>query len=143
MRLKNFFRFNGVKLTKNYSLDWNFFWKVRSFEDGIKFLTFDINLDLYESDHKPSFNIYLGILNYTIFEIEIYNVNHLLEEEEDDKREISVDVEKLAKELTYKDYTDENGEFIRSTIGADDYKNGIIRGYNQCLQDNNDNDIHT
>ena len=80
MRLKNFFRFNGVSLTKNYTLDWNFFWKVRDFEDGVKFFNFDINLDLYEDDHKPSFNICLEILNYTIFEIEIYNINHLPEE---------------------------------------------------------------
>lgn len=84
MRFNNFFRFNSIKLTKKYALDWNFFWKIRSFEDGIKFLNFDINLDLYKSDHKPSFNILLGIFNYVIFEIEIYNINHLPDDENDE-----------------------------------------------------------
>lgn len=50
----------------------------------------------------------------------------------------NVDVKKLARELTYKDYTDEKGEFIKSTIGADDYTNGIVRGYNKALRDNAD-----
>ena len=48
----------------------------------------------------------------------------------------NVDVENLARELTYKDYTDKDGEFIRSTIGASDYTAGIVRGYNYALQKN-------
>lgn len=47
-----------------------------------------------------------------------------------------VDVEKLAHEITYSSLTDKDGEFIKSTIGADDFKNGVVCGYNRALKDN-------
>ena len=87
MRLKNFFRFNGLKLTKNYALDWNFFWKIRNFKDGINFFNFDIDLDLYKFDHNPKFDICLAIFNYIIFEIEIYNINHVPNDEDEEENE--------------------------------------------------------
>jgi len=85
MRLNEFWRFNGFKLSKNYAIDWNFFWPIRQFKEGITFFNFDINLDLYKGDHNPKFDITLLILNYIIFEIEIYNVNHVENDDDSDK----------------------------------------------------------
>jgi len=67
----------GFKLFKNYAFDYVFFYKIRDFSDGISFINADVNLDLYENDHNPSFNIFLCLFNITIFEISIYNINHV------------------------------------------------------------------
>jgi hypothetical protein len=69
---------NGFKLNKNYGFEWNFFWKVRSFKDGITFIKPEISWDRYEWDHKPSFEIYLCIFNYTIIELRVYYLHHRL-----------------------------------------------------------------
>jgi len=61
-----------IKLT--YEID--LFRKIRNFSDGIDFLDFRINLDLYDGDHKPSFIMHLIILNWTILEFSIYNIYH-------------------------------------------------------------------
>lgn len=50
---------------------------IRSFLDGITFLEPKINLDLYRGDHNPKLEISLIVLNFKIFEINIYNVNHV------------------------------------------------------------------
>jgi len=36
---------------------------VRSFKDGITFLKFRVNLDLYKDEHSPAFQLELTILN--------------------------------------------------------------------------------
>jgi len=63
-------------LTINYGWELCCFRKIRQFSDGISFLTWTIEWDKYEGDHKPAFRYYLGLLNYTILEFSIYNVNH-------------------------------------------------------------------
>jgi len=56
------------------------FYKIREFKDGVSFFEFKINLDLYDPIeyikfyYKPSFNIHLVFLNYTIFEINVYKI---------------------------------------------------------------------
>ena len=52
-------------------------YKLRDYSDGITFFDFKINLDLYEDDHKPYFEIQLTVLNFMIFHFEIYNMYHL------------------------------------------------------------------
>jgi len=65
-----------MKLSKNYAIELSLFNIVRDFSDGISFFEFEINLDLFEDDHKPSFDIYLMIFNCMIFQFRVYNVNH-------------------------------------------------------------------
>jgi len=65
-----------MKLSKNYAIELSLFNIVRDFSDGISFFEFEINLDLFEDDHKPSFDIYLMIFNCMIFQFWVYNVNH-------------------------------------------------------------------
>jgi hypothetical protein len=65
------------KLSKNYAIDFSCFHFVRSPRDGITFLEPKINLDLYKGDHNPKLEISLIVLNFKIFEINIYNVNHV------------------------------------------------------------------
>lgn len=44
-------------------------------------------------------------------------------------------IEKMAHELTMRALTDDNGEFVHSTIGAEDFKNGVICGYKKAIKD--------
>ena len=67
--------FHG-KIYENYGWELEFFNKYRNFSDGIEFLNLIVNWDKYESDHKPSFEIALKILNFIIFEFTIYNIWH-------------------------------------------------------------------
>jgi hypothetical protein len=64
------------KLSKKYAFDFSCFHKIRNFKDGITFGEFLLNLDLYKGDHKPQFRMILIILNFKIFEFEVYNVSH-------------------------------------------------------------------
>lgn len=68
--------FWSIKLNKNYALDIACLYKYRSFSDGVTFLSLDTDLSLYIGDHTPQFRINLIILNYIIFEISVYNMNH-------------------------------------------------------------------
>lgn len=58
-----------------------FLYNLRQFNDGVSFFEFKINLDLYDPlecgkyKHTPSFNIHLVIMNYTIFELDVYKAN--------------------------------------------------------------------
>jgi len=65
-----------MKISKNYGIDLSLFNIVRDFSDGISFFEFEINLDLFDEDHKPSFDIFLIIFNCMIFQLWIYNINH-------------------------------------------------------------------
>jgi len=65
-----------MKLSKNYAIELSLFNIVRDFSDGISFFEFEINLDLFDEDHKPSFDIFLIIFNCMIFQLWIYNINH-------------------------------------------------------------------
>ena len=66
----------GFKINKNYGFEWNFFYKARDYKDGYSFCNFNVNWDRYKSDHKPSFEIYLCLFNYTIVELRIYYLHH-------------------------------------------------------------------
>jgi hypothetical protein len=44
--------------------------------DGLDMIEFHMQWDRYKADHNPRFHIILIILNFVIFEFEIYNVNH-------------------------------------------------------------------
>ena len=70
----------GIKFNKNYAIDIHFLCKQRLFKDGISFFELVSNLDLYKGDHNPKFYIYLILFNFVIFDMEIYNVNHLKQE---------------------------------------------------------------
>ena len=72
----------GFKISKNYAFDYLLFHQYRWFEDGITFLDFECKFDKYECDHNPKFTLGLWVLNHTIFEFEVYNVNHLEEDKD-------------------------------------------------------------
>ena len=63
-------------INKDYAIELMLFHMVRSFKDGISFFEFEINLDLFEEDHNPKFDIFLIIFNCMIFQLWIYNVHH-------------------------------------------------------------------
>jgi hypothetical protein len=71
----------SFKINKKYAFDIAAFYKVRDFHDGIDFFNSEINLDLFKGDHNPQFNIFLMLFNFMIFEIDIYNMFHVPEEE--------------------------------------------------------------
>ena len=63
------------------ALDTKFFYKIRSFSDGIFFINIQINADFYHGDHNPSFAFYLDILNIRLISFEIYNTLHMEHQE--------------------------------------------------------------
>jgi len=71
----------GTKLSKNFAWELGFLYKLRDFSDGIDFFDLKINYDRFKGDHNPQFGVCLVIMNFLIFQFEIYNVNHVLEDE--------------------------------------------------------------
>jgi hypothetical protein len=69
--------YGSFKINKNYACDWLLFWQFRKYSDGITFFELNINLDRYEGDHNPKFSIRFALLNCYIFQLEVYNVNHV------------------------------------------------------------------
>jgi hypothetical protein len=68
----------SIKLSKKFSLDVSFFHVIRQFKDGITFFDLVCNLDLYKGDHNPKSQFMLVLLNFKVFEIEIYCIDHVL-----------------------------------------------------------------
>ena len=66
----------GKDINKDYAWEISALHKIRDFKDGISFIDFDINWDRYLADHTPAFNFSLEILNYKIFEFNIYYQRH-------------------------------------------------------------------
>ena len=64
------------KINENYAWELSGLHMLRQFSDGVDFFEFHINWDRYLADHTPSFQIMLVILNFTIFEFNIYYVWH-------------------------------------------------------------------
>lgn len=64
------------EIDNKYAVELSLFYKYRKFKDGIDFFHFEGSLDIYEGDHNPQFRIFIGLLNFTIFEFEIYNMFH-------------------------------------------------------------------
>lgn len=67
----------SVSILKNYAIDLCGFYVIRKMQDGITFFDLNVNTDFYEADHNPKLNFSLIVLNYTIFELTIYNKNHI------------------------------------------------------------------
>ena len=72
MSIRNF----GTKLGKNYAWEVQLFYLVRSVCDGFTPFKLLMDFDWYVSDHKPSFEFGLVLLNFSIFELTIYNIYH-------------------------------------------------------------------
>ena len=70
------------RINKKYGMDISGLHFIRRFKDGISFFEVSINLDLYKGDHNPHFRIMLLILNFKVFEFEIYNAEHAIYREE-------------------------------------------------------------
>ena len=51
------------------------FKKIRRFRDGIS-NGFEARFDFYRGDHNPQLRVALTIMNFTIFEFEVYNRHH-------------------------------------------------------------------
>ena len=66
-------------LSENYAFELSILHNIRAFKDGISFFELTCALDLYKADHNPKFSIMLVILNFKIFEIDIYNIHHVYE----------------------------------------------------------------
>lgn len=66
----------SFKLNKNYAFEFSCFRKIREINDGIVFLEIKFNLDTYKFDHCPRFEILILLINFVLFEMSIYNVNH-------------------------------------------------------------------
>jgi len=58
-----FVRHGTLSKKKNIFWETQLFANIRSWKDGITFLKFKMNLDRYKSEHTPSFQIELTILN--------------------------------------------------------------------------------
>ena len=50
-------------LGRNLFYEFQLFALIRDFKDGITFFNFNLNFDRYKSEHTPSFQIELTILN--------------------------------------------------------------------------------
>jgi hypothetical protein len=66
------------KITKNFALDISCFYFCRHIKDGIDWISFEIDSSWFEGDHNPQFSIIFIILNFIIFEFNIYNKHHLV-----------------------------------------------------------------
>lgn len=66
----------GSKISKNYVWELTLLYKYRSLDDGLSLFEFKSDIDWYDGDHCPKADISLRLFNWTIFEFNIYNVNH-------------------------------------------------------------------
>lgn len=70
------------KLPFNYGWELIVLHKLREWRDGISFFEFRINLDRYDPleyvkfMYQPRLDIHFVVLNYTIFEFEVYKRNN-------------------------------------------------------------------
>lgn len=69
----------SISVSKNYAIDLCGFYVIRKMQDGITFFDLNVNTDFYEADHNPKLNFSLIVLNFTIFELTIYNKNHIVD----------------------------------------------------------------
>jgi hypothetical protein len=76
----------SLRITEKFAIDITLLNKYREYKDGIDFFELICECDLFKGDHNPSFNFFLAILNISLIEINIYNINHYVEveDEEDD-----------------------------------------------------------
>lgn len=69
------------KINEDYAWELAMFCKYRSLDDGLSLFEFKSDIDWYDGDHCPKADISLRLFNWTIFEFNIYNVNHADDEE--------------------------------------------------------------
>ena len=72
-----FMGYNLKMKPPRYAFEADFFRKIRKFEDGVTFFEFTFNWDRWEGSHNPHFQLMLTFLNLKVFELGIYNVNHV------------------------------------------------------------------
>jgi len=72
------------------SVEFDYFKWYRSFSDGVDFLrtTFEYN---NKGDHTPQLNLFIGMFNFNIIELGVYNTYHEVDED-DDEFEANLDV---------------------------------------------------
>lgn len=63
------------KISRNYAIEVAGLYPIRKFKDGITFFDLKFNMDLYEGDHNPKFELQFVLLNMDILEINIYNIH--------------------------------------------------------------------
>ena len=66
----------GHKINDDYAWEFSALHQFREKTDGISFCEFQINWDRFLADHTPQFTIMLVLLNYKIFEFNIYYIHH-------------------------------------------------------------------
>ena len=67
----------SFSISKNYAIDLCGLYIIRKTQDVITFFDLNVNTDFYEADHNPKLNFSLIVLNWTIFELTIYNKHHI------------------------------------------------------------------
>ena len=75
--MKNMIPCISISILKNYAIDICVCYQIIKAKDCITFFDLNVNTDFYEADHNPKLNFSLIVLNYTIFELTIYNKNHI------------------------------------------------------------------
>lgn len=63
-------------INKDYAWEISAFNMYRAFSDGISFVEFNVNWDRYEDDHSPGFSVIFVLLNFKVFEFNIYYIHH-------------------------------------------------------------------
>ena len=71
----------GGKINDDYGWEITLFHKLREASDGVMFFYGKINWDRFLADHSPKFEVHIVIFNYTIVEINVYNLRHRSEGE--------------------------------------------------------------
>lgn len=64
------------KINRDFVLELTSLHKIRRICDGIDFFVFDCVLDLFKGDHKPSFQIYVILFNWYLFNFHVYSIHH-------------------------------------------------------------------
>lgn len=87
---------------------------------------------IYNKDGRLSSCLWNGIVREEIKKLEL-----LLEETETNKKSLEQKIRDKAEKVVMDYLTDGNpdGDFTKSTIGADDFKLWWMKGYTQCLED--------
>ena len=72
----------ATTINEDYAMELMLLHRYRSLSDGLSVVDFDCNFDWYHGDHCPKFDLSLRLFNWTIFEFNIYNRHHVVDEDE-------------------------------------------------------------
>jgi len=67
----------GRKVSKNYAIEMAGLLIYRDLADGLSLVEIDFSADWFKGDHNPQCGIRITLLNVTLFEGRLYNVNHV------------------------------------------------------------------